>query len=214
MDMIASRGEVGGFETPILVISWRRPKAVIQVIESLRRLAPSQLYLAGDGPREGHEGDAGQGQITRKVVDAAIYWPYQVLQSYSNSNQGCKYGPSNALSWFFENVSEGIIPKEDFLPHDSFYSYCCSLLERYRNGTRVWQISGNNFLDDQRFGDGNYFFGDFTTALVWATLRHNWPADEQLFTSLYQKPLKDTEKLRLEILQALRGIKWKIKIKL
>jgi hypothetical protein len=116
MDMIASWGEVGGFETPILVISWRRPKAVIQVIESLRRLAPSQLYLAGDGPRQGHEGDAGQGQI-----------------------------------------------------------------------------SGSNFLDDQRFGDGNYFFGDFTTALVMATWRHSWPADEQLFISLYKKPLKNTK---------------------
>jgi len=176
MDVISSRDQEGVFETPILLIFWRRPKAVTQVIESLRRLAPSQLYLAGDGPREGHEGEAGQVQMTREAVEAAIDWPCQVHRRYSDRNQGCKYGPSNAIGWFFENVTEGIILEEDCLPDDSFYSYCRSLLERYRDDTRVWQISGNNFLDDQWFGDGSYFFGGYTTTWGWATWRRCWQA--------------------------------------
>ncbi len=323
MDLITRRENKDVFETPILLIFWRRPNAVTQVIESLRRLAPSQLYLAGDGPREGLEGEAEQVRQTRAAVEAAIDWPCQVHRRYSDSNQGCKYGPSHAISWFFEHVSEGIILEEDCLPHDSFYSYCRSLLERYRDDTRVWQISGNNFLDDQWRGDGSYYFGGYTTTWGWATwrrcwqvydpemaewpavrssgvlanafegqdelefwtriwnrlfeknypvawdyqwnylcfasgglsaipnrnlvsnigfgadgthcldendpfahlqsndlgalihprlvLRH-WQADRQLFTTLYQKPLSKTEKLKLEIWHTLKGIQQKIKV--
>ena len=62
--------------TPLLLIAWRRPHTLRQVIESL----------------------------------------------YSDVNQSCRLGVSRAITWFFEQVEEGIILEDDCLPHPDFFS--------------------------------------------------------------------------------------------
>ena len=164
------------FDTPILIIFWRRGEAVAKVIESLRPLAPSKLFLACDGPRQGEDGENIQVQEARSLVEQLIDWPCLIEKRYSDSNQGCKYGPANAITWFFSHVEEGIILEDDCLPHPSFFPYCQSLLSRYRHDTRVWQISGNNFVEDQAPAGSSYFFSGYTTTWGWATWRRCWHA--------------------------------------
>jgi hypothetical protein len=62
-------------------------------------------------------------------------------------NQGCRLGVSRAITWFFEQVEEGIILEDDCVPHPEFFPYCATLLEHYRHDMRVWCISGNNLED-------------------------------------------------------------------
>lgn len=164
------------FDTPILIIFFHRADVVAKVIESFRHLTPSRLFLACDGPRPGNDQDSIDVLQAREMVDQLIDWPCSIEKRYSDSNQGTKYGPANAITWFFSHVEEGIILEHDCLPHPSFFSYCESLLSRYRHDTRVWQISGNNYVEDQAPTESSYFFSGYSTTWGLATWRRCWQA--------------------------------------
>ncbi len=46
-----------GFETPVLLLAFNRPEHTKKVLEVLRKVKPTQLYVAVDGPRLGRESD-------------------------------------------------------------------------------------------------------------------------------------------------------------
>jgi hypothetical protein len=133
-------------DTPLLLIAWRRPHTLRQVIDAIRPVVPTRLYVACDGPNPERPGEAEKVAATRAVIEHEIDWPCQIERLYSDVNQGCRLGVSRAITWFFEQVEEGIILEDDCLPHPDFFSYCATLLERFRHDTRVWSINGSQFL--------------------------------------------------------------------
>lgn len=108
------------------------------------------------------------------MIDKSIDWPCQITKLYSNSNLGCRECVSGAINWFFENEEEGIILEDDCVPHPDFFTYCAELLERYRNDTRVWCISGTNVQRGHWRGDGSYYFSRYNHCWGWASWRRCW----------------------------------------
>jgi hypothetical protein len=102
--------------TPILLIAWRRPHTLRQVIDAIRPVAPTRLYVACDGPNPERPGEAEKVAATRAVIEHDIDWPCQIERLYSDVNQGCIVGPIRAISWFFEQVDEGIILEDTAFP--------------------------------------------------------------------------------------------------
>jgi hypothetical protein len=84
------------------------------------------------------------------------------------------YGPAAAIDWFFEHVEEGIIFEHDCVPNQSFFDFSRVLLEKYRTDTRVMHISGSNFQDGKKIGDGSYYFSRFNHVWGWATWKRAW----------------------------------------
>jgi len=162
------------FDVPILLIAWRRPNTIRQVINAIRPVAPTRIFVACDGPNPERPGEAEKVDATRVVIANEIDWPCKIKRLYSAVNQGCRYGVSRAISWFFEHVEEGIILEDDCVPHPDFFPYCTTLLERYRHDTRVWCISGNNFQNGQWRGDGSYYFSRYNHCWGWASWRRCW----------------------------------------
>lgn len=188
--------------TPLLLIAWRRPHTLRQVIDAIRPVAPTRLFVACDGANPERPGEAEKVAATRQVIEQEIDWPGQIERLYSDGNQGCRLGVSRAISWFFEQVEEGIILEDDCVPHPDFFPYCTTLLERYRHDTRVWCISGNNFQNGQWRGGGSYYFSRYNHCWGWASwrrcwqyydaeLRH-WPAlrDSGLLDTIFEDPLE------------------------
>jgi hypothetical protein len=136
------------------------------------------------------------------VIENEIDWPCQIERLYSDVNQGCRLGVSRAITWFFEQVEEGIILEDDCVPHPDFFPYCATLLERYRHDTRVWCISGNNFQNGQWRGDGSYYFSRYNHCWGWASWRRcwqhydadlsQWPTllDSGLLETIFEDPLE------------------------
>ena len=54
------------FAVPVLLLTWRRPDTTRQVLEALRLVAPSKLYVASDGPRNEVEAKAVQATLEHK----------------------------------------------------------------------------------------------------------------------------------------------------
>jgi len=165
-------GVLMSFDVPILLLTWRRPDTTKQVVDALRSVSPTNLYVASDGPRNKQE--AIKVKETRDLIDQKIDWPCHVSTLYSAANQGCEQGVSKAISWFFTHVEEGIILEDDCVPHQDFFSYCKQLLDFYRDDLRIWCISGNNFQDGVCRGQATYYFSRFNHCWGWATWRDRW----------------------------------------
>jgi hypothetical protein len=159
---------------PILILAWRRPHTLRQVIHAIRPVAPTRLFVACDGPNPKRTGEAEKVAATRAVIEHDIDWPCKIERFYSDENQGCRLGVSRAITWFFEHVEEGIILEDDCVPHIDFFHYCATLLDRYRDDTRVWCISGSNFQNGQWRGDGSYYFSRYNHCWGWASWRRCW----------------------------------------
>jgi hypothetical protein len=197
-------------DTPLLLIAWRRPQTLRQVIDAIRPVAPTRLYVACDGPNPERPGEAEKVAATRAVIESEIDWPCHIERLYSNVNQGCRLGVSRAISWFFEQVEEGIILEDDCLPAQSFFPFCEGLLARYRTDSRVWQISGSTFFPDAISPCiGDYFFSRYGPIWGWATWRRawlkydsdliQWPAmsDSALMKNVYQDSIERGKKYEL-----------------
>lgn len=160
--------------TPLLLITWRRPHTLRQVIDAIRPVAPTRLYVACDGPNPDRPGEAEKVEATRALIELAIDWPCAIERLYFGTNQGCRLGVSRAITWFFEQVEEGIILEDDCVPHPDFFIYCTNLLEYYRNDTRVWSICGSNFQSDKIASKATYYFSIHGDSWGWATWKRAW----------------------------------------
>lgn len=161
------------FDVPILLILWRRPEATRKLIKVLKSIKPRNLYIACDGARDGNSIEIQKVKKTREIVKKEINWNADLNTFFSEKNFGCKYGVSNAINWFFENVEEGIILEDDCIPHIDFFEFCEVLLEKYRHDKRIFCISGANQIN-QNIGDGSYFFSRYNHCWGWASWRRCW----------------------------------------
>jgi hypothetical protein len=161
------------FETPILFLIFNRPDLTGQVFGTIRDQKPARLYVAADGPRPHKSGELQLCTETREIIEQ-VDWDCAVRKLYRDENLGCGRAVSEAISWFFEQESEGIILEDDCLPDASFYSFCCQMLERYRDNEKVGSVSGNNFLPPGMRAAAPYGFSKYAQIWGWATWARFW----------------------------------------
>ena len=152
----------------VLFMIYNRPELTRIAIEEIRKARPLRLFVAGDGPKDDWDKSLCLSARTNIVVD----WPCEVKYLCQDRNLGGKWGGYTALSWFFENVEEGIILEDDDVPDPSFFPYCEELLQKYRNDPRVGTISGDNFQEES--GENSYYFSKYLHGWGWATWRRVW----------------------------------------
>jgi hypothetical protein len=160
-------------DVPILFIVFNRADHAQRVFEVLKQSQPRHLFMAGDGPRPDRPMEAERCRENRDIA-LQIDWPCNLHTRFLDQNLGCKLAVSSAISWFFENVEEGIILEDDCVPNLSFFTFCAELLEKYRDDQRVMQISGNNFLQARRDDAASYYFSALNDIWGWASWRRAW----------------------------------------
>lgn len=170
-----------GLDTPVLFIIFNRPDTTYKVFSSILQAQPKQLFIAADGPREDKIGEQQNCQQTRDIVKQ-VDWDCEIRTLFQEKNLGCGRGPvsapATAISWFFDNVEEGIILEDDCLPHPDFFVFCEQLLDYYRNNERIMIVSGNNFQYGRKRGKASYYFSHYrggpNPIWGWATWRRAW----------------------------------------
>lgn len=158
--------------TPILLIWFNRPNHAQRVLNRLRVLQPTALYIAIDGPRVQHPTDRENVQLSLYLLNS-IDWPCTIETLIHKQNLGCRQAVSSAIDWFFEHIEAGIILEDDCLPDLSFFSYCADLLIRYANNNRVMHISGANMIGRMRY-PFSYCFTNVCHVWGWATWKRAW----------------------------------------
>jgi hypothetical protein len=161
-------------EVPVLLIIFNRPDKVRSLIESLEKIKPKYIYVTGDGPRTGKTGEGNKCDEARKIA-TNIPWGAEVYTNFSDTNLGCKKGVSTGVTWFFENVEEGIVLEDDCLPHPSFFTLCNQMLTAYKNDESIMHINGTSFLPTlKETVDTPYYFSSIAHSWGWASWRRAW----------------------------------------
>mgnify|MGYP001059464206 CR=1 FL=1 len=192
---------------PVLFIIFNRLDTTKQVFEEIKKAKPQKLYIASDGPREDKLGEKEMVENVRNYVLKNIDWECEVKILFRDKNLGSGKGPSEAITWFFENEEMGIIIENDCIPSQSFFRFCEELLEYYRNDERIGMISGFNPFSDKIKSDKNYIFSKYTIQWgCWATWKKVWKK--------YDYYMKDYKLKRKDILDKFDKILVKIYWKL
>lgn len=177
---------------PILFIIFNKKEGTREVFEAIRKQKPAQLFIAADGPRPGKVEEAEKCSHIRQWVLNHIDWPCEVKTLFRDENVGCGRGPSEAITWLFEHVEEGIILEDDCLPNATFFKFCTELLKKYRTEERISAISGNNFQQLHPMNiEGDYYFSIFPSSWGWATWRRAWHGFEFRVNSWDKSNQKD-----------------------
>jgi hypothetical protein len=161
------------YSVPVLFLIFNRPAFTEMVFEAIAEIKPKYLYIAADGPRQDKPDDIELCAKTRSVIER-INWNCEVKTLLRDNNQGCKSAVSEAISWFFENVSEGVILEDDCLPDKTFFSFCAELLEKYRFDEKVMSVSGSNLLTDGWKKDTQSYHWGHGGIWGWATWKRAW----------------------------------------
>lgn len=162
------------FKTPILFLVFNRVDTTQRVFNRIKEIKPETLYVAADGPRKSKENESELCNKVRSIIDDGIDWDCQVHKLYRKENLGCGKAVSNSITWFFENVEDGIILEDDTLPDISFFHYCKELLVKYRTDSKVMMISGNNFRLNGKQVSDSYNFTRYCHVWGWATWKRAW----------------------------------------
>jgi len=179
------------FDAPVLFLVFNRPDHTARVFARIREVKPKYLFIAADGPRSTHPGDAEKCAKVRELITQGIDWECDVKTLFRDKNLGCGYGPASAISWFFNEVEEGIILEDDCLPDISFFSFCKNLLEYYRNDTRVMHIGGNNFQGKNSHRRTSYYFSSYPHIWGWATWRRSWSKYDYMLSKYNETDIID-----------------------
>jgi hypothetical protein len=159
-------------KTPVLFLVFNRPSTTQAVFDRIRQAQPQRLYVAADGPRSHRPDDRENCAAVLGILDQ-VDWDCQVTKLVRTENLGCGRAVSSAITWFFEQVEEGIILEDDVLPETTFFEYCEGLLERYRDDPSVLSISGSR-LPGTPPTPYSYHFSRYVGIWGWASWRRAW----------------------------------------
>ena len=157
---------------PVLVTVWNRPDSFNKVLAAVAAYGPGALYIFSDGtvPKSPHSlalVTEVRSQITK------FRWRCPVRRLELEQNSGARAAFLRAISWFFENESEGIIIQDDCVPAPAFFGFCELLLERFREDMSVNQIGG---LDASKslLSRSGHRVSEYQHVEAFATWRSRW----------------------------------------
>ena len=193
--------KMNGEGAPVAFFIFKRPMLTQRVFEQIRAARPRRLLVVADGPRPSRPEEPELCEAARKIA-TAVDWPCELMTNFAETNLGCRHRVSSGLDWVYGLCSEAIILEDDCLPCPSFFSYCSTILERYREDARVMHISGANFQDGNGRGGGSYYFSRYSLSWGWASWRRAWryydvavplwplASKEQWLASILDEPLE------------------------
>ena len=160
-------------EAPVLLVTFNRPDYTRQVFEQIRKARIARLYVFNDGPRAGNPDDATARTEIRALLQE-IDWTCELQVLFPEKNLGCAVGVSSAISWVFQHEERAIILEDDTVPSLAFFTYSNEMLERYKNDTRVWMVSGNNYNEEYELPASYTFSRSAIHIWGWATWKRCW----------------------------------------
>ena len=162
-------------QVPVLFLVFNRPRQTREVLARLQQARPPRLYIHSDGPRPDRADEALKVEEVRAVIDKGVDWECEIKTIYRTENQGLRNGVYQAISWFFEHESSGIILEDDCVPDLSFFPFCEEILERYCDDEQVMHIGCSNLIDETTSElHESYLFTRFSFVWGWAGWRRAW----------------------------------------
>ncbi len=180
--------------TPILLITFNRPTHTRRVFDEIKKQRPKYLYVFQDGVRIGNENDITKCNEVRSIFEETLDWDCELKTFYCDVNMGCGRGPAAAITWFFDNVEQGIIFEDDCMPSDTLCRFYEELLDVFKNDDRVSLITANNLELHWKSRKQSYVFSTVGAATMgsWAGWARAWKMFEYDILAWEDREIRNT----------------------
>jgi hypothetical protein len=153
---------------PILIIAYNKPDLLSESLARVRELSEGKIYVHIDGPQEDTRSQDLFFECQSIVNKASLRNP-QIISKVREVNLGGQFGVLEAIDWFFENETFGIILEEDIGFGDGIFKF----VSRYRS-----EVTENKRFALCFFNPGIDLDQDFVLShwlpWGWATNAENW----------------------------------------
>lgn len=138
----------------------------------MRTADVDRLFVAVDGPREGHLDDAAAREQVLAAIDE-IDWRCDVRRRVLTTNVGLNAAVAGAIDWFFTEVDRGIVLEDDCVPREDFFPFAGELLDRYADDATVMMVAGLSMTSEPD-ASTSYVAAPVGHIWGWATWRRAW----------------------------------------
>jgi hypothetical protein len=160
-----------GLKTPLLLLTYNRPKQTAIVWDTIRLIKPEHIFVSADGEHI---------DKCKEVRDICIPdWKCEFRTNYGMRKLGCKGGVLKGIDWFFKHVDKGIILEDDCLPLDGFFDFMEYHLEKHEKNQKVWQVAGWSDIYETQF-ESDYEFTKHIHCWGWGTWADRWNQWEEI----------------------------------
>lgn len=160
-------------DVPVAIFIFNRPEPTKRVFRQIAEVEPSILYVVADGPRFGVPTDPDRCRVARSITEQ-VDWDCEVHREYADENLGLKQRFVTGLKSIFETEQQAIILEDDCIPNQDFFRFCETMLRRYADDERIWDVAGTNYLERWRDNQQDYHFSNQGGIWGWATWRRSW----------------------------------------
>ena len=117
---------------PVLVLGFNRPDLLQNLLNRLKDLEVTDVYISLDGPRNSFDSENCNNCLKVAQAFAPIFNTRIIHRSY---NLGCNLGVVSALDWFFSQVEFGVVIEDDCDPAEDLFSY----FQRFKEDKEIFQ---------------------------------------------------------------------------
>ena len=163
------------FETPVLILGFRRPANITRIIDAIRPDTPKLILFAVDGPRTGKIEEETLVLQTQKAIEN-IDWECEVRVRFRDQNLGIKKAVPDAVSWALESSSEVIVIEDDAIPGPDLLEFMRNQLEKFRDDARVAHVSGYNLVPAEELSNTSDLIrlSIYPESYLWGTWADSW----------------------------------------
>ena len=163
------------FETPVLILGFRRPANITRIIDAIRPSTPQKIFFAVDGPRSGKTEELTLVLQTQKAIKS-IDWECDVRVRFRDQNLGIRKAVPDAVSWVLDSNSEVIVIEDDAIPGPDLLDFMKNQLENFRDDSSVAHVSGYNLVPREKLSRPTDLIrrSIYPESYLWGTWARAW----------------------------------------
>lgn len=126
---------------PILILGYKRPNQLDQLLSQLKGIRTGKIYISIDAAEEGNNEILRSVEKCRSLALEFARSRESVFLLFHQKHQGCYAGVKAAVDWFFESESVGIILEDDLIVSRNILKLASNLVSRTLDEYSVGSIS-------------------------------------------------------------------------
>lgn len=162
---------------PIAVVAFNRPDALKSALASLAKnpLAEnSDLFIFIDGPRENRPDEKEKVQHVKMVAESAMGFKSVTIKA-SEQNKGLAKSIIGATTELINQYGKVIVVEDDLYLSPSFLTYMNTMLETYKNDSRIMQVTGYSAkIRHPEHFHCDYYLTRRAHSWSWGTWKDRW----------------------------------------
>ena len=162
-------------DVPVLIIAYRRPRILQNILNICAKNKVSSIYVLLDGPKKNSPKPALDDYDDIKSIVENFNRGYKgkMHTHFRDNNVGCASSVLSGCDWIFQTEENAIILEDDCIPGDDFFNFSIKSLQFMESKKDIWLSCGTQFAPEELFQD-SWTLSKYALTWGWTTNRNKW----------------------------------------